>query len=180
VYDNKTKIKVSMYKYKADNTIFDKIKKKRKLNKKIKAQRFLGKFTSSSINLNSKIIIDHVNNNINRSQNINKSKNMSVFTNLNFNNINSNEFETKDNNLSKINTKVIDRNRRDKFSQDSGLYNQDGSKTPNTNNYKSKAYNNYKGIVNNQNKTDQYNKFEKESSTYKSNNNDFRYKDKSN
>lgn len=192
VYDSKTKLKVHISKFEADNSIFDKIKKKRKLKKKLKLKRKLGKYNSSSINSKNKMITSQVNKGINQS--INKNKVFSNFNSIDVktdiknyettlpplgsrstlnnivkNNINTNSslFETKDKNLSKISTKATDKNMADKLTGGPTVFEDGITGSPHSNNYKGKPYNKNKGILNNQDKTDQYTKFENDNSTYK-------------
>jgi hypothetical protein len=61
VYDNKTKLKVPISKYQADNSIFDKIRTKKKLMKKLKLKRKLGKYNTSLLNSNYKMITNQIN-----------------------------------------------------------------------------------------------------------------------
>jgi hypothetical protein len=83
VYDNKTRLKVHISKYQADNSIFDKIKKRRKLKNKLILKGKLGKYNLSSINLNYKSVKNQTNKKINQSQNKNKNKDQSLFNNIN-------------------------------------------------------------------------------------------------
>lgn len=195
VYDSKTKLKVSITNYWGDNSIFDKIKKKRKLNNKLKAKSKLGKYNLNSSNLNYKMITSQVNKNISEFQNKSKNKDRSPFTN--FNNVNvksdlknvqkalpslgltSNDIIKNNNNIklnrsgtniknwTEIDAKRIDNNKAGKFSQEPNVFKQGITRNPDFNNYKDKPYNKNKGIVNNQDKTDLFNKFENENSVYK-------------
>jgi hypothetical protein len=203
VYDSKTKLKVHISKFQADNSIFDKIKKKRKLNKKLKLKRKLGKYNSSSSNSNYKMITSQVNKDLNQSINKYKKKVFSYFNNIDVktdaknyqttlpslgstpkniikNNFETNlsQFEMKDKNLPKISTKVTDTNMRDKLSQGPTVFKPGTTGSPDFNNYKGKPYDKNKSTVNNQGTTHQYTKFENENSTYKfDNNNNVGFKD---
>jgi hypothetical protein len=86
VYDNKTKLKVHISQFEADNSIFDKIQKKIKLNNKIKNRvdkKLKGKLDKNNFkskNTKYKVNRNQVDKNMNQSINKNKYK---IFTNMN-------------------------------------------------------------------------------------------------
>jgi hypothetical protein len=178
VYDSKTKLKVHISKYKADNSIFEKINKKRKLNNKIKQKfnklKLKGKSGENNLNFQSsdyKVITNQINKGINQSKYKNKNN---IITNLN-------QFDVKDINLPKIDTRPTNTNMPDKLSQGHAVTKQSTTGSSKFNNYKGKPHNKNKGTKNYEHKTDQYDKFGNNNSKYKfDNRNNVKFKDKDN
>jgi hypothetical protein len=192
VYDNKTKLTVHISKFQADNSIFDKIKKKRKLKKKLKLKLKLGKSNSNSIHSKYKIITNQVKKGTIQSINKTKKKVFNNFNNINVKtdirnyqktlstletipriitkekiNTNSSRHLMNDRNPPKFSTRSIDTNKGGELNQRPIVFKLDKTGSPHSNNYKGKGYNKNIGTLNYKGKTDQNMKFENENSMYR-------------
>ena len=164
VYDSKTKLKVHISKFKADNSIFEKINKKRKLKNKIKLKlkklKFKGKTTGDDSKTQSseyKVITSQIKKGINQPKYKNK---RNIITN-------SNQFKINDKNSPQISTRPTNTNMPDKLNQGPVTTKQNTTGSLKSNNYKGKAYNKNKDTKFYEGKTDQPTKFGNENNYYK-------------
>jgi hypothetical protein len=173
VYDSKTKLKVHISKFQADNSIFDKINKKRKLKNKIKLKlkSKLGKKNFKSKNSDYKVITNQINKGINQSKFMNKTDSITKL----------NQYERIDKNSPKIDTRPLSSNMPAKLNQGPIVTKQSKTGSSKSNNYKGKPYNKNKDAKNYEYKTDQFNKFGYDNSNSKfDNKKNIKFKDKDN